>query len=146
MILPDVNVLVYAHRCDMPDHAAYRAWLESQVNSDAAYGLSDLVLSGFMRVVTHPKVFRTPTSLDQAMMFADQLRSPPNRIAIAPGERHWGIFSQLCKTGGAKGNLIPDAYFAALAIENGCDWITADRDYARFPGLVWRHPLSDTDG
>ena len=146
MILPDVNILVYAHRCDMPDHAAYHAWLESQVNSDAAYGLSDLVLSGFIRVVTHPRVFQTPTSLDEAMMFADQLRSSPNRIAIAPGERHWRIFDQLCKTAGARGNLIPDAYFAALAIEHGCEWITADRDYARFPGLVWRHPLNDTGG
>ena len=144
MILPDVSILVYAHRCDVPDHAAYLAWLESQVDSDAAYGLSDLVLSGFIRVVTHPRVFQTPTSLDEAMMFADQLRSPPNRIAIAPGERHWRIFEQLCKTAGARGNLIPDAYFAALAIEHGCEWNTADRDYARFPGLVWRHPLSDT--
>lgn len=143
VILPDVNVLVYAHRRDMPHHAAYRRWLESQVNSDAAYGLSDLVLSGFMRVVTHPKVFGSPTSLDEAMIFVEQLRSPPNRIAITPGERHWQIFVRLCKTAGVKGNLIPDAYFAALAIEHGCEWITADRDYARFPDLIWRHPLRD---
>lgn len=143
MILPDVNILVYAHRHDMPDHQAYRDWLETQVNSDAAYGLSDLVLSGFMRVVTHPRVFRAPTSLAEAMVFADQLRDQPNRIAVAPGDRHWEIFTGLSTKGGAKGNLIPDAYLAALAIEHGCEWVTADRDFARFPGLMWRHPLSD---
>jgi len=128
----------------MPDHAAYRAWLETQVNADAAFGLCDLVLSGFMRVVTNPRVFRTPSSLAEALAFADQLRSQPNRIGVAPGERHWEIFARLCRSAGARGNLIPDAWFAALAIEHGCEWITADRDYARFPGLVWRHPLSET--
>lgn len=142
MILTDVNILVYAHRRDMPEHEAYRSWLESQVNSDAAYGLSDLVLSGFMRLVTHPKVFRSPSSLAQAMAFANQIREQPNRIAITPGERHWDIFRRLCGTANARGNLVPDAWFAALAIEHGCEWITADRDYSRFPGLVWRHPLT----
>ncbi len=66
MILPDVNVLVYAHRRDTPDHEAYRAWLESTLNGDAAYGMSDLVLSGFLRVVTHPRVFKQPSSLVDA--------------------------------------------------------------------------------
>ena len=142
LILPDVNILVYAHRRDMRDHAAYRDWLETQVNADAAFGLSDLVVSGFIRVVTHPRVFRTPTAVDDALAFALQLRSQPNRISVAPGDRHWEIFSGLCESSGAKGNLIPDAYFAALAIEHGCEWITADRDYSRFQGLNWRHPLA----
>ena len=142
LILPDVNILVYAHRSDTPDHAAYREWLQTEVNSDAAFGLSDLVVSGFIRVVTHPRVFRTPTALDDALAFATQLRSQPNRISVAPGGRHWEIFSELCASSGAKGNLIPDAYFAALAIEHGCEWITADRDYSRFQGLSWRHPLA----
>ena len=142
LILPDVNILVYAHRRDMPDHAAYRDWLETQVNAEAAFGLSDLVVSGFIRVVTHPRVFRTPTALDDALAFALQLRRQPNRVSVAPGDRHWEIFSRLCTSSGAKGNLIPDAYFAALAIEHGCEWITADRDYSRFQGLKWRHPLA----
>ncbi len=135
---------MYAHRRDTPDHATYRAWLEAQVNADAAFGLSDLVLSGFLRVVTHPKVFEVPSSLAEAMTFADQLRSRPNRIAVAPGDRHWEIFVGLCTTAATKGNLIPDAYFAAMAIEHGCEWITADRDFSRFPGLAWHHPMSDT--
>ena len=68
--------------------------------------------------------------------------SAPNRVEVVPGERHWAIFSRLCREAGARGNLIPDAWFAALAIESGCEWITTDRDYARFPGLRWRHPLA----
>ena len=141
MILPDVNILVYAHRRDMPDHSAYRDWLDTEVNAEAAFGLSDLVLSGFIRIVTHPRVFQAPTALHDALAFASQLRNQPNRIGVAPGARHWEIFAGLCVSAGAKGNLVPDAYFAALAIEHGCQWITTDRDYSRFVGLDWRHPL-----
>lgn len=145
MILPDVNVLVYAHREDAPDHARYRDWLEGVVNGPEAFGLSDLVLSGFVRVVTHPRVFARPTPADRALAFADALRSAPSRVRIEPGDRHWEIFERLCLEAGATGNLVPDAWLAALAIESGSDWITTDRDYARFPGLRWRHPLSRGD-
>ncbi|MEK7270556.1 MAG: PIN domain-containing protein, partial [Planctomycetota bacterium] len=65
----------------------------------------------------------------------------PNCVLLSPGKRHWDIFSGLCRKAGAKGNLIADAYLAALAIETGSEWITTDRDFARFPGLKWRHPL-----
>ena len=141
MILLDVNVLVYAHRVDMAEHLEYRQWLEDAINSEAAYGMSDLVLSGFMRVVTHPRVFEVPSSLMDASKFATQLRDLPNRVSIAPGPHHWEIFLRLCESAGAKGNLVADAYLAAIAIENGCEWITTDRDFSRFPGLKWRHPL-----
>ena len=142
MILPDVNVLVYAHRADAPGHAAYRKWLETLLNSDQAYGYSDLVLSGFLRVVTHPRVFNPPSDLTSALAFAEIIRSQLNAVSITPGERHWLIFKQLCETAGVKGNLVPDAYLAALAIESGSEWVTTDRDYSRFPGLKWRHPLT----
>ncbi len=141
LILPDVNVLVYAHRVDSPNHREYRKWLETQINSDAAYGLSDLVLSGFLRVITHPKVFAIPSAWSDATQFVEQLRQQPNRVAIAPGPHHWEIFASLCEASGAKGNLVADAFLAAIAIENGCEWITADRDFSRFDGLRWRHPL-----
>ena len=141
MILPDVNVLVYAHRKDAPDHEQYRDWLESTINTDAAYGLSDLVLSGYLRVVTHPRVFNRPSSTTDAMAFASQLRDRLNRVPVTPGIRHWSIFTRLCRETRPKGNLIADAYLAALAIEHGCEWITADHDFGRFPGLRWRHPL-----
>jgi toxin-antitoxin system PIN domain toxin len=141
MQLPDVNVLVYAYRGETVDHAQYRDWLEDVVNADEAYGYSDLVLSGFVRIVTHPRVFRPPSPLQDALAFVAVIRNRPNAVQIDPGGRHWGIFSNLCQRAGARGNLVPDAYLAALAIESGSEWITADRGFARFPGLRWRHPL-----
>jgi hypothetical protein len=141
VILPDVNVLVYAHREDAPDHDRYHSWLEATLGSAAAYGLSDLVLSGFLRVVTNPRIFQRPSPLEVAFRFVHEVRDRPNCVHVVPGERHWEIFERLCRECGAKGNLVPDAYHAALAIESGSEWITTDRDYARFRGLRWRHPL-----
>ncbi len=141
MILPDVNVLVYAHRRDAENHKQYRAWLEESVNAEESFGLADLVLSGFVRVVTHPRVFKAPSRLADALAFCEQLRTAENCVAVNPGPRHWEIFGRLCRAADARGNLVPDAYLAALAIEAGCEWITTDRDFGRFPGLRWRHPL-----
>ena len=141
MVLIDINVLVYAHRRDILKHIAYRRWLEERISSDQAYGMSDLVLSGFLRIVTHPRIFKSPSRLEDALRFASEVRSQPNCVLVTPGARHWEIFTGLCRAAGVKGNLVPDAYLAALAIESGSEWITTDRDYSRFPGLRWRHPL-----
>ncbi len=143
MILPDVNILVYAHREDAPNHQVYYEWLMTALESDQAFGMADLVLSGFLRVVTHPCVFNPPSTLDQATAFIVEIRNQPNYVLIQPGPRHWAIFLQLCKAANVKGNLVPDAYLAAMAIESGCEWITTDRDYSRFPQLHWRHPLDE---
>lgn len=124
-----------------PDHPAFRDWLQDVVDSDEAFGVADLVLSGFARVVTHPRVFSPPEPVESALGFADAIRSRRNAVAVSPGARHWEIFHRLCGEIGAKGNLVPDAYLAALAIESGSEWITTDRDYSRFAGLRWRHPL-----
>lgn len=142
MILTDVNVLVYAFRKDAVDHGRYRDWLQGTMNAPDAYGVADVVLSGFLRVVTHPKVFRQPSTWAEASDFARAVRTQPNSRRIACGDRHWDIFVDLCRRVDAKGNLVADAFLAALAIESGCEWITTDRDYARFPGLRWRHPLA----
>src|ERR1700730_4861675 len=141
MILPDVNVLVYAHRQDLAEHPAYRKWLDAVVGSHAAFGLADLVISVFLRVVTHPRIFARPTPIAIALAFAEELRALPNCVPVAPGPRHWPIFARLCREAGAKGNLVPDAFLPALPIESASDWITAARGFARFPGLRWRHPL-----
>ena len=141
MILPDVNVLVYVHRRDAPGHSGFSQWWQEQISSDQAIGMADLVLSGFLRIVTHPRIFDPPTPLGTALQFVEEIRSLPNYVELAPGQRHWDVFTNLSRTARAKGNLIPDAYLAALAIESGSEWITADRDYARFSGLRWRHPL-----
>jgi predicted nucleic acid-binding protein len=88
-------------------------------------------------------VFNPPSTIKQALTFANEVRNQPNCVVIRPGPRHWTIFEKLCKTTNVKGNLVPDAYLAALAIESGSTWITTDRDYSRFPQLNWRYPLSE---
>jgi uncharacterized protein len=140
VILPDVNVLVCAYRADAPKHQRYRHWLEGVLRGNEAYGLTDLVLSGFLRVVTHPRVFSPASPMAHALEFAEVLRRHPNCILVVPGERHWEIFTRLCREARAKGNLVPDAYLAALAIESGSEWLTTDRDYSRFPGPRWSDP------
>ena len=141
MILVDVNVLVYGFRADSPGHPRYLRWWEATAGSQQAFGLTDLVLSGFLRVVTHPRVFDPPSPIDSALRFVQTLKQLPNYVDIRPGPRHWDIFTNLCRRANARGNLVPDAFLAALAIESGSEWITTDRDYARFPDLRWRHPL-----
>lgn len=141
MRLADVDVLVYAFREDAPGHPAYRAWVQALLSSDEAFAVSDYVLSGFLRVVTHPRVFHPPTPFRAALEFATAFRDRSNAAPIASGPRHWDIFTRLCREADARGNLVPDAWLAALAIESGCEFVTTDRDYARFPGLRWRHPL-----
>jgi uncharacterized protein len=137
----DVNVLVYAHRPEAPDHGRYRGWLHAARAGDEPLGISSLVLSGFLRVVTHPRVFSDPTPLDVATDFTEGVRSSPSALEVQPGRRHWDIFLRLCRSADARGNLVPDAYLAALAVEQGATWYSADRTFARFKELRWRHPL-----
>lgn len=136
-------MLVYAHRGGTPEHEQIGAWLEDVANGSAPFGLSALVLSGMLRVVTHPRVFAVPTPLDTALEFVEALRERPNCVEIAPGRRHWEVFAGLCHETGATGNEVPDAYHAALAIESGSEWITTDRGFARYRELKWRHPLGE---
>lgn len=141
MILCDANVLVYAHKEGADRHDEYRTWVEEAMNGDEAFGVSDFVLSSVLRIVTHPRVFDPPSTWHQARDFADAVRSAPSAVRVAPGPRHWQIFIELGDKAGVRGNLVPDAYLAALAIESGSEWITADRGFARYPGLRVRHPL-----
>lgn len=99
-------------------------------------------MAGFLRIATHPRIFQPPAPIEAALGFANAFRTQPNAVMIAPGVRHWEIFQRLCREAGAKGNLVPDAWLAALAIESGCEFITTDRDFARFQGLRWSHPLA----
>jgi uncharacterized protein len=143
MKLIDVNVLVYAHRQDAPEHSRYLTWLQRLLTGPEPFGVADLVLSGFLRVVTHPKIFDPPTDPQLALRFVQTIRDCAECVVIAPGPGHWPIFTRLVRESGCRGNLIPDAFLAAMAIEAGCTWITTDRDYSRFNGLDWRHPLEN---
>jgi uncharacterized protein len=141
LILPDANVLIFAFRSDAVEHKAYRAWLEGVVNGPSAYAIAPQVLAGVVRICTHPRIFKRPSTLDDVRKFCAVLSEQPNASLVSPGERHWSIFESLCRQSRASGNLVQDAWFAALAIESGYEWITADRDYAKFDGLSWRTPV-----
>ena len=140
MILPDVNVLIYAFRTDSEHHAVCRRWLEAVIAGDARFGMSRLAASAVVRITTDPRIYAEPSALEEAFRFCDNLLGQPHCEVVEPGERHWDIFRRLCLETGTRGRRVTDAWFAALAIEWGCEWVTMDRDYARFPGLKWAVP------
>lgn len=140
MQLPDVNVLIYAHREDAPEHERYAAWLRGLTEGEEPFALAEIVLASFLRIVTNPKVFDPPTPMPTAIAFCRQLVAWPRAVTVAPGPRHWDLFTGLCAS--VQGPLVTDAYLAALAIEHGCELVTTDSDFARFAGLRWRHPLA----
>jgi toxin-antitoxin system PIN domain toxin len=140
MIVPDVNVLIYAFRRDAEKHNICKRWLDELVAGDTQFGLSPLVLSAVVRITTNPRIFKEPSSSAEAFAFCDILLGQPHCETVVPGERHWTIFKALCTETETRGPRVTDAWFAALAVEQGCTWITFDRDYARFPGLKWQLP------
>lgn len=137
----DVNVLVYAHRADLPEHDAYRPLLEQLANDDEPLGLPDAVLSGFLRLVTNRRIFVEPTAISEAWGAVDALLASPAAVRLTAGERHWEVFRRLADEIDASGNDIQDAYLAAYAVENNATWLSADRGFARFGTLRWRHPI-----
>jgi hypothetical protein len=141
MLLPDVNVLIYAHRAEAPEHPAYARWLTETATGREPFGVSELVLASVVRIVTNPRVFKTPTPLQTALAFVRALLARPNAVRLRGGPRQFEIFDELCRVTNATGKLVADAYHAALAIEHGCEWVSTDADFGRFPGLRWRHPL-----
>lgn len=141
MRITDVNVLLYAHRPESDGHADYRSWLEEALRGPEPFGVSELVLSSFCRIATHHRVYREPTPAAVALSFCDAVLSGPAAVPVRPGPDHWRLFSSLVREGGARGNLVPDAYLAALAIEHGATWVTTDRGFTRWPGLRWERPL-----
>jgi uncharacterized protein len=142
MELPDVNVLIYAHREDAPEHDQYAAWLGRLVAGVAPFALSSVTLGGFLRIVTNPRIFQPATPMQLALAFCRQLLARPTAAFLQPGSRHWAIMVDLIERADVRGAMVSDAYLAALAIEHGCQLVTTDSDFARFPSLRWRHPLA----
>jgi len=142
MLILDVNVLVYAHREDStPDHSQYARWLTGVATSHEPFALSVLALGGVVRIVTNPRVFLRPSTIDDAWSFLGELVRRPQARVVGPGPAHLGIFEELCRQASATGKLVADAQHAAVAIEHGCTLVTTDADFDRFPGLRWQHPL-----
>jgi uncharacterized protein len=140
MILPDVNVLINAFRPEMVEHSRCRRWLQSVVDSNAHFGLSTLSLGAVVRVTTNRRTWKAPSSPEDAFRFCDYLLHQPNCQIVEPGGQHWHIFERLCVETNTRGPMVTDVWYAALAIEWDCEWVTLDRDYARFPGLRWQIP------
>ena len=138
--MPDVNVLVAAFRTDDPQHGLVKGWLERALNGPEVVGLSDSVATGFVRVVTHPRIFAKPTPPDQAVAQLESLWSADGLVRLAPGRSFPVVFARLCREVDAKGDLVAEAAHAAAAIEAGATWVSLDRDFARFPGLSWSVP------
>ena len=140
---PDVNVLVSAFRTDSEHHALCREWLTEASAAREQLGLSELVLSGVLRVLTHPRIFHPPAPGGMALDFVDALLAQPAAERLRPGGGHWRIFRDLAARLRLTGNRLPDAYHAALAMEHGCEWVTLDRGFSIYPGLGVRNLLDD---
>lgn len=141
MLIADVNVFIYAHRPESPRHADYRLWLEGALVGRERFGVSLSVLASFVRIVTHHRVYTEPTPPSVALDFCDAVLAAPASAVVRPGADHWGLFRAAVLEGGARGNTVPDAALAALALEHGATWVTSDRGFARFPGLRHVDPL-----
>ena len=140
MILPDVNILVNAFRKDVAHHQLCRSWLDRTVLGVSRFGISPLSLNALVRITTNARAFKTPSSIEDAIGFCNDILEQTHCQLVEPGERHWGTFCQLCIDTKTTGPLVTDAWYAALAIEWDCEWITLDGDYARVPGLKWQRP------
>jgi toxin-antitoxin system PIN domain toxin len=141
VILVDVNVLVYACRRDAARHREYNTWLADALGGAEAVGIAPESLAAVVRITTHPRVWKSPLTIEQAFTFVDAVRSAPMAVPVLPGADHWRLFTALCTESDARGNLVSDAWMAALAIEQGCTLVTTDRDLVRFRGVRTEHPL-----
>ena len=141
MLLPDVSLLVSAHREECEEHDKVKYWLEQQLGSPAAYAVNDAILADFVRIVTSPRIFRTPSTLEEAFAFAEAVRGRRNAISVTPGRRHWRIFTSMASEADARGNRAPIAWVAALAVESKLTLVTLDRSVERYPGLRWQTPF-----
>ena len=144
MIAPDVNVLLYALREESDRHVAFHRWLQDALNGPEPVALFEPVLASVLRIATHPGIYRTPAPRVVAQDFVDRCLEAPAAVAMRADTQHWGLFHEMCERADCRGNLVQDAYLAALALEHNCTYVTTDRDFARFPRLRWQHPLDGT--
>jgi hypothetical protein len=141
MILPDINLLVYAYNRHAPHHAEARAWWERLLNSTRSVGIPWAVVCGFVRLMTHPAVLLSPLDPARTLHHVRSWLDRPLVEVLEPGPRHLEILERILSAAGVAGNLTTDAHLAAIAIEHQCELHSSDTDFARFPGLRWRNPL-----
>jgi toxin-antitoxin system PIN domain toxin len=143
MLLVVTNVLVYANRRNAPRHEEYRDWMQSLIDGPEPYAVSDFAVADLVRIITNHRIYKEDAATtDEALAFATAIREQPHAMVLHPGPRFWSIFTALCPRHRATGGLVPDVVLAALAIEHGCEVITADRDFARFTDVRSRPALN----
>ncbi|QGH68189.1 TA system VapC family ribonuclease toxin [Pseudactinotalea sp. HY158] len=143
MLFPDVNVVVYAFRpSDSERAAAVRTWLLDRLDRGEQMGVSELVLSAFVRIATNGRIFNEPATPASALAFADSLLAHPRVSVVRGRDRHWPFFRELLLQNKLRGNDVPDAYLAALCLEAGATMATTDRGFRRFDGLRMVDPLA----
>lgn len=140
MILLDVNVVLAAHRSDHPHHGVLRRWLDGILAGDEQIAVPDVVWAAFVRIATNRRAFEEPTPIDDAFAFLRSVREHPNHVTVVPGEQHLSLFEDLCRRFDVKGEIVFDAYLAAIALEQGSSLASFDRDFARFEDLDWVVP------
>jgi uncharacterized protein len=141
MILPDANLISYAHIEDFPQHPKSKAWLEKALGDGEEIGLAWQVITAFVRIGTNPKLFKIPMTIGQVEKTLNALFAHPNVNLIVPTDKHWQIFIKLLIDSNAAGNLVMDAHLAALAIEHNAKLASTDDDFKLFPNLDYFNPL-----
>ncbi len=141
MLIPDINLLVYAHNEQAPHHASAKRWWENTLNGDERVGLPWVVTAGFIRLVTHPRVLTKPLPAAEAVKIVRSWLDQPLVSLLSPGDRHPALFLNYLTSLGTAGNLTRDAQIAAIAVEYQATLCSNDHDFARFDGLRWHNPL-----
>lgn len=143
MIFPDVNLLIYAHNRRAPQHQKALDWWNRCLAGHDGVALAWVVILGFVRITTHPKIFERPMSVDQALGRVEEWLTLPQVQLVHPAQTHFQTWSSMLKQLGSAGNLTTDSHLAALAMERGLVLHTTDADFSRFPRLKWRNPITE---
>ncbi len=142
MIIPDVNLLLYAEIAAFPEHPAARRWWENLLDGRDEVGIAAVAMFGFIRLATNPRVFSPPLAVDDALDRVERWLTQPHVRVVVPGPRHIEIAFRLLRALGTAANLTTDTQLAAFAIENGATLCSNDSDFGRFAGLSWTNPLA----
>ena len=140
MFLLDVNVVLAAHRGDHPQHPPVRAWFDEAIAGVEPFAVPDLVWASFLRLATNRRIFEVPTPRADAFAFIEAACAQPRHLRLTPGPTHLALVRDLCEEADASGDLVPDAVIGAIAVEYGCELVTLDRDFARFPSVRHLRP------
>jgi uncharacterized protein len=142
MIIPDINLLVYAYNADSRAHIPAKIWWEESLNSsDISIGIPTAVLLGFIRIVTHPRVFPSPIDAAKAVSYVQSWLTIPHVELLTPGPNHFSILKDLVSHLGSAGSMTTDAHVAAFAVENSAVVYSNDMDFLRFPQIKTKNPL-----